>query len=122
MYEKIVPRLHEIQFFEANSFHDATKPSYDGDRWWIRGEFFVKDELTDNLGHIFPFLMCNNAFFEKYKKRLEKDDWRPIIIEEFDIDSATKLIADKIKEAGDYISLSSLWKHLSTFSDTEYDL
>jgi hypothetical protein len=139
MYDKIVPRLNKVLFFEENSFKSTTMPIRDGDGWYIRGQFYVKDELTDrynrtkpfykhrrgnkdgDLGHAFPFIMCNKAYLNKYEKELSTDGYKPIVMKEFDPESATNVLAKKIKDAGDYISIDTLWKHLSLFADTEYD-
>ena len=139
MYEKIVPRLNYIHFFEENSFRPATKPAYDGKDWYIQGQFFVKDLLTErynktkpfygrrignkdgDLGHAFPFVICNEGYKKRHAKELESDSYKPLIMQEFDANSATELICDKIKEAGDYITIDSLWSHLASFADVEYD-
>jgi hypothetical protein len=140
MYDEVVPRLNHVLFFEKNSFKSATKPVYDGKDWYIQGQFFVKDLPTEqynktkpfyrrrrgnkngDLGHAFPFLMCNQSFFIKHKADLEADGYKPIILEKFNTTEATDLLAEKIRAAGDHISIEQLWSHLATFADTEYDL
>jgi len=139
MYDKVIPRLYEVSYFEENSFKAATEPVRDGDGWYIEGRFSVKDELTDeynkskpfykprrgnkggDLGHVFPFIICNQVYSKKHSKDLEEDGYKPIVMEEFDTESATKWLALRIKDAGDHISIDTLWKHLSLFADTEYD-
>ena len=135
----IVPRLNYVHYFEENSFKPATSASFEGKGWYIQGQFFVKDKLTENynltkpfykrrkgnkdgdLGHAFPFLMCNMEYWHKHEKELTNDGYKPIFMKDFDVQSATNLIARKIKEAGDNITYDSLWHHLSSFADTEYD-
>lgn len=140
MHEKIVPRLNYVIFFEENGFKEAKQPVLEQNKWYIQGHFFVKDELTEiynitkpfykrrrgnkdgDLGHAFPFFMCNSEYQKKYKKILKIDGYKPIVLEKFTVEKATDLLAKKIRDAGDYITIGELWKHLSSFADTEYDL
>lgn len=143
MNDKIAPRLHRIFFYgeprKGEGFESATMPIYDGGDWHIEGGFYVKDELTENynktkpfyrrhrgnkdggLGHVFPFMICNPGYLKKHRKELEANGDKPILMEKFDAESASKLIANKIKQAGDNINIDKLWGHLSSFADTEYD-
>lgn len=139
MTEQIVPRLGYIEFFEENSFHHSDVPVYDGDEWYIQGRFSVVDEVTKeynktkpfykrakgdkdgDLGSVFPFVMCSKGYAKKYHKEFEEDGIKPIIMDAFNVAAATELIAQKIKEAGDHITIEKLWAHLETFSDTKYD-
>ncbi len=139
MYEVIKPRLNDIEFFEEVGFHHSDKPIYEGKNWYIEGWFYVKDAITEeynrekpfyerrkgnkggDLGYVFPFLICNKGYAKKHGKRLESEGYKPIIMKDFSVELATDLIAKKIEEAGDNISLDELWTHLSLFADTEYD-
>lgn len=139
MNDKIIPRLGSIEFFQEDSFHPAQTPVYDGNEWYIEGEFSVVDELTreynrkkpfykrkkgnknGDLGHVFPFVICSPGYAQKYKKAFQDSECIPIIMETFSVTDATQLVSDKIEQAGDHVTIDRLWKHLATFSDTEYD-
>ena len=131
--------MGDIEFFEENSFRPSTEPVYDGKEWYIQGMFSVVDELTaeynrkkpfykrrkgnkgGDLGHMFPFLICSPGFAEKNETELRTDGYKPIIMANFNVDNATRLIAEKVRQAGDHITIDELWAYLSTFCDTDYD-
>lgn len=139
MYDKVVPRLYTIEFFQENSFKHSDEPVYEGNEWYIQGFFFVKDVLTENyntnkpfykrrrgnkggdLGHAFPFVICSEGFAKSHDKNFLSDKIMPIIMKQFSTTAATELISNKIQSAGDYITIEALWKHLSTFADVTYD-
>jgi hypothetical protein len=139
MYNKVNPQLGWIEFFEENSFKHSDTPVFDGKDWYIQGQFSITDTITQaynrtkpfykrhignkdgDLGHVFPFIICSSGYAEKHLKQLQADDYKPIIMESFDVTRATEIIREKIRQAGNQITIDELWEHLSTFSDTEYD-
>jgi len=139
MYEKIKPRLGSIEFFEYGSFRHAGKPTYEEGEWFIQGQFTVVDLYTQqyndtkafykrrrgnkggNLGHVFLFVICSQGYAERFHEEFERDNIKPVIMQNFDANMATDLIESKIRNAGDDISIDQLWAHLSKFADTKYD-
>ncbi|HSX33124.1 MAG TPA: hypothetical protein VLF91_02190 [Candidatus Saccharimonadales bacterium] len=139
MYDAVTPKLGAISFFSENSFLPATEPVYDGDEWYIQGQFSVIDQRTEgynktkpfykrrkgnkngDLGHVFPFLICSAGYVAAHKKELAADGYKPIIMKKFSVQAATERIGQRIKEIGDNVTIDELWEQLSHFADTDYD-
>ena len=138
-YEKLLPRLNYLTFFEPGSFRESDKPDIlDDGSWVIEGEFGIYDQkvrdYNDKLpfykkkvgnkdgdtGYVYPILVCSEDFAKKHYAEIATETVKPIILDEFSREEVEKYITNHVQALGE-VTFDELIECLDKFSWATYD-